>query len=145
MQVAAHLQSCEACRGRMEEMRKTWAVLGQWDVQPPPGDFVGRVLAAAREPAAVRELAAASRAQRWPRWGRIAAAVVIGSAAGVFAARRSGPNTTPPAAAPAGTSTAAAVEALGLEAIAGDTGLVDLFNDFNDEVDVPSGPQEEAS
>lgn len=114
-QVMNHLQVCPKCRGAWEELRATWALLGQAEAIPPANDLAARVVQAA----------AISRAKqaRWAAAARIAATIAlaagIGIAAGVLA---------PPGAvyAPGGTpvSDEQILEMLGLEAVDGGTDLL---------------------
>ena len=46
--VGEHLRRCEACRGRVEEFRRTWDVLGEWTMETPEVDLTGRILARAK-------------------------------------------------------------------------------------------------
>ena len=47
--VLVHLQSCPRCCTKLAEVRKTWDVLGAWDVRPEPGLDSERICALAAQ------------------------------------------------------------------------------------------------
>src|SRR5579871_3237549 len=73
--VNEHLASCAACAGKMEEMRKTMALLDEWQAPEPSPYFDVRLQARLREEAAKQQ-------HSWLAWLRrpvvaVAAAVVL--------------------------------------------------------------------
>ncbi|MDP9160435.1 MAG: hypothetical protein M3O09_09430 [Acidobacteriota bacterium] len=53
-EVKTHLQSCSVCSGRLEEFRKTMALLDEWEAPEPSPYFDVRLRARLREEAAAR-------------------------------------------------------------------------------------------
>ena len=85
-----HLETCPACRVRLEGIRKTWDLLGAWEVSTAEhSDTVGALTASGEEEVAGRSVI------RFPAAGmalRIAATVVftvlVGYAGGRWSVRR---------------------------------------------------------
>jgi len=80
-----HLEACPACRGKLEGIRKTWDLLGAWDVSGAEHfDVLGALAASGEGEAAGRSVI------RFPAAGmafRIAAAVVFTVLAGYTGGR----------------------------------------------------------
>jgi predicted anti-sigma-YlaC factor YlaD len=79
--VLAHLQDCPACRTKLEEITRTWDILGAWKVQPATHVDVTRlaISSGSRKEHPVRSLI------RLPGIGmavRVAAAIVVAALAG---------------------------------------------------------------
>jgi len=78
--VNQHLQSCEACASRLDDMRKTMALLDEWQVPEPSPYFDVRLQARLREEAA-------TPAAGWMQWLRrpaLALALTVLVGAGVL-------------------------------------------------------------
>jgi anti-sigma factor RsiW len=78
--VAAHVESCEACRQSLERLKRLVAVLGQASIPPVPDGFAARLMAKARS----RHPAAASAGWNPLRWWRLAPAPMHAAAAAVL-------------------------------------------------------------
>lgn len=70
----AHLDQCEACRRRYQDLQATWDALGEWTVDAPQRDLV---------PAIVADLKR-SDTRRWRL--ALAASVALAAGAGILAA-----------------------------------------------------------
>jgi anti-sigma factor RsiW len=89
--VLAHLQNCPACRTKLEDLRKTWDLLGAWEVQPARHVEVAKPVVPS---GSQRERPMAGSILRFPGIGtavRIAAAlavaVLVGYAGGRWSIR----------------------------------------------------------
>jgi len=76
----AHLDQCENCRLRWQELRRTWDAMGAWTAEMPPVDLAERVLG---------RVASVRTVHLWqPRTlARIAASVIIGLGLGAATGR----------------------------------------------------------
>lgn len=90
--VREHLASCPACRGRLEEYRRLWTLMGGWSVQAPPSDgfdlpnLPPQEAGPGREPTFVL-----ARLGPW----RAAAAIALAAGLGFMAAVVTGPKAQP--------------------------------------------------
>ena len=85
-EVRAHLASCGACAGKMEEFRQTMAVLDEWQAPEPSGYFDVRLQARMREEMARPHIG-------WMGWFRrpvLAAALTVLMAIGIGLVFRGG-------------------------------------------------------
>jgi len=85
--ILAHLEGCAHCCEKLAQVRNTWDLLGQWDVQPPRSLDTERICALAAEAA---EHEAAGKTIRFPAAGillRVAASVALASLIGYTAGR----------------------------------------------------------
>ena len=81
--VRAHVEACQACADEAAELRRCWAVLGNWsDVEPSSG-FARSVATRVASAPRLAPRASFSRVLRW--WGSVAAmlAVLLGTFAAV--------------------------------------------------------------
>lgn len=90
-EVGQHLRSCAECAGKLEEMRKTMALLDEWQVPEPSPYFDVRLQARLRE-----EMA--RPAAGWLQWMRkpalaLALTVLVGAAISVIRTRQVQMNT----------------------------------------------------
>lgn len=83
-----HLASCDACAGKLQELRQTMALLDQWQAPEPSPYFDVRLQARLREEMARPQ----ARGFRWFRRPVLAAALTLlmGIGLGLFFARGSG-------------------------------------------------------
>ncbi len=47
--IRAHLDVCELCNERYEQLRRDWELLGTWQVDPSERDIIDRVVSAAEQ------------------------------------------------------------------------------------------------
>jgi predicted anti-sigma-YlaC factor YlaD len=78
-QVAAHLKECGACAQELDSMRKTMALLDQWEAPEPSPYFLTRLRAHVKEE---REKAPAARWVAWLRRPVLAVSLATVLAAG---------------------------------------------------------------
>jgi predicted anti-sigma-YlaC factor YlaD len=78
-QVAAHLNQCGACAAELASMRKTMALLDQWEAPEPSPYFLTRLRAHVKEE---REKAPAARWVAWLRRPVLAVSLATALAAG---------------------------------------------------------------
>jgi hypothetical protein len=84
----SHLETCPHCRQRFEDFRRTWQLLGRWDLQPESGELVPRVLQATRDEPEGRPWPGRLRTVIRPLAGA-AAVVVFATLAGFVAGHNS--------------------------------------------------------
>jgi predicted anti-sigma-YlaC factor YlaD len=92
-QVTAHLAECSACAGELASMRKTMALLDEWEAPEPSPYFLTRLRAHVKEE---REKAPAARWVAWLRRPVLAVSLATMLAAGGLIYRLTTLTTPPP-------------------------------------------------
>lgn len=90
--VQAHLEQCPLCRHEFEQVRRTWDILGAWEVRPEGQlDLAAPVLARG---AAVPRIIPFPHSARFPVGLRFAAAIVVTMLIGYMGGRLTGRQAT---------------------------------------------------
>jgi len=118
-EVAAHVETCAACRTELAALEATWERLGEDPDLPLTPEFARRSLALIEDEMLRGRIREFRPRPRWRRPALQAAAVLVAAAGGFWAARQISPSSGRPA-----SGTAASASPAGPLAAAGETGAL---------------------